>query len=361
MHPASSTWRSSLAAVALIALLPAGSAWAQVCWPPVVEDGQRLQRLGDMPVTWLPLLFRQHEVCWRRGDDERRVFLTGSSGVHGFPLPARKSVAGQLNSIGAHKAHFYNLGHLFTYQVKDALVVRESLRYRPDLIVHMLVLSDFVHRAPIRYQAIETFLEGNRGAVAEFAREAPPGLADPLARIRDDLAGGRWTAAVEDWRQTGRFVRMTANAHARRLRASALHPVAAPPPTPPDPPSDDPDYDCAATLRQHQEAFAGWTEWNILEYLAAVREQTGVRVVVVDWPVARRPRGRCSSVRYPKRALREYRRWLRQTSDELDLPLLDYSTLLAASDFFDSIHPTAEGHRKIATQLAIDLAPHLAR
>ena len=64
-------------------------------------------------------------------------------------------------------------------------------------------------------------------------------------------------------------------------------------------------------------------------------------------------------MRFPKADLEEFLPWLEHQTRELGLPYLDYSSLLPTSDFIDSIHPTREGQRKLAVQLAHDLAPYL--
>lgn len=359
-------WRSSLLAAALLALLPGGAA-ARLCWPPVVEGGQRLQPVHPIPVTWLPVLFRQHEVCWRTpaGEDEKRVFLTGSSGVFGFPHPAELSVAGLLNTRRSFegRVHFFNLGHLFSYQIKDALVLREALEFEPSLIVHAVDLSDFVHQAPLLYTPVHLFLMANRSEIAAFADEAPPGIAEPLAMIRD--AYDKWEAPhtpLDDWRQVGLFVRLTAEANAHWLRdLPGMRPQSVAPfrPQPNEIPEDLANYSCRKTLQDYEQQWKRWSEWNILEYLADVRKRTGIPVVIVHWPVAERPRGRCFSARFPKAELAEFRGWLEQQTRELGLPYLDYFSLLPTRDFIDSIHATPEGQRKIATQLARDLEPWL--
>jgi len=361
MLRASSTWRSSLLLGAVVALLPA-AAEARLCWPAVLDNGLRLQRREPMPVQWLPLLFRQHEVCSRRPEraGELRVFVTGSSGIYGFPLGPDQAVSGILNARrtpAGPPVHFYNLGHLFTYQVKDALIVRESLGYQPDLIVHALVLSDFVHRAPVGFPGVAAFLRGNRGALAAFAEERPPGLVEPLALIREAQAGERWPPAVENWRQTGRFVRMTAEANAHSLLAGSRQ--AAVPSAPFPLPQDDPDYDCTELVARYAAHWESWREWNILAYLESVRNAADVPIVVVNWPVAERPRGRCYSARFPRAELRRYFGWVRREAGDRGLPLLEYQDLLRPDEFFDSIHPNAAGQRKIARQLEIDLAPLL--
>jgi len=96
------------------------------CLPPVFDRGLRLHPLPAPKVYWLELLFRQHEICWRKpaSPDELRVALVGNSAMYGFPLAVEDSFAYRMNDDFVRRgvpAHVFNLGFVTTYQVKDAL------------------------------------------------------------------------------------------------------------------------------------------------------------------------------------------------------------------------------------------------
>jgi hypothetical protein len=362
---------SAAAVVLLVAVVAPGCEATRVapCWPPVFEGGTRLHPRFDLRTTWLEPAFRQHEACWRQpgGDGELRVFLAGSSGVYGFPLPAGRTFWAMLNRRAASLAppvHFFNLGYVFTYQLKDALILHRSLRYAPDFIVYAITLEDLRHVAPHPYPALVEFFDGNSLALAAFADERPTGLAEPLAIYREALAEARRRAPFDAWRQVGRFLRLSASAHARYLRDTYLLSEKEIPPDqlPPEHARKmkrQQRYDCGRTRREFAEDFRNWKEWNILAYLDQIRRETAAEVVILNWPVAHEPRGRCYNVRYTEAALADYNRWLREQTRSRGFPYLDYHDLLAPSGFFDSLHPTEQGHRAIADHLERDLLPIL--
>jgi hypothetical protein len=363
MRPSSSTSRSSAAAAALAAalLLALSGSAAALCLPPVFEGGRRLHPVGSARVMSLALLLRQHEVCWRapRAPDERRIFLVGNSAVFGFPLPVEETAWGILNPrLGEADppAHVFNLGFVFSYQLKEALILHEALAYGPDAIVHGVTLDDFIHRAPIRWPQLATFFETNRSALAELADAGASGLGEPLSRYRE-LQGEADppSEAFGLLRQAGLLLRAGLEANARwLLRDVLLSPALVPRPEPEvDPPRDR--YDCGERRAWFEEHFQGWRDWNVLAYLEQVQRETGARVLVVNWPVAHEPRGACYNARYPASDLAAYNAWLAEETHARGLRYLDLHDLLPARDFVDSLHPNARGQYRVASRVREEL------
>jgi len=354
-------WRSSALALLLLALAPA--ARSDVCLPPTFEGGTRLIRPGQARVLWLEPLLRQHEACWRSParPDEQRVFVYGSSSIFGFPHPSAKSAVGLVNRAFAADgtpAHLFNLGMVWTYMPKDALIVHESQRFAPDVIVYAVTLDDFYHHAPAGFPPLDAFFLANSAAVDAFAAESPPGVAEPLARYESDWAGDRpLEPAWRRWRQAGLFVRVGVEQLGRGVRARWFPGLAY------DAPPVDPaktHYDCAAVHERFDAFWKDWRDWSLLPYLAQLRREHGVEVLVVNWPVAYEPVGDCHNARYRTTDLEAYRRWLRVQASAHELGFLDLHGLLGAGDFVDSIHPTAEGQRRIAGRLGAALRALLA-
>src|SRR5689334_2010898 len=109
------------------------------CLPPVFERGERLHGLPGPSVFWLELLLRQHEVCRREVPGEVRIFLTGSSSVFGFPFPSKQTFAHRLNDSFAATgvpAHVFNLAFVNPYQVRDAVIISEARRFKPDILLY---------------------------------------------------------------------------------------------------------------------------------------------------------------------------------------------------------------------------------
>jgi hypothetical protein len=111
-------------------------------------------------------------------------------------------------------------------------------------------------------------------------------------------------------------------------------------------------YDCGKTTAQEAKMYKGWQDWNVLAYLQQLHDSDGIAVVVVNWPLAHEPVGECYNVRYSAAAVDSFNRWLQAECDARGLAYVDLHDLLPPDEFFDSSHPTAEGHRRIAQRLA---------
>jgi lysophospholipase L1-like esterase len=92
--------------------------------------------------------------------------------------------------------------------------------------------------------------------------------------------------------------------------------------------------------------------WDILDYLAELRRTRGIDVVVVHWPLNHQPSGACYDVRISDARLAQFLEWLRVGTTERGLEYLDLHDLLRPDEFVDSVHLTAEGHRRVAAALA---------
>ncbi len=332
-----------------------------LCLPPQYERGQRLHPLEGVRVLWLEPLLRQHELCWRRPRGEQAVALFGNSAVFGFPLPVEQSFGARLNEHFAAAdlpAHLFNLGWIFTYQIRDALIMHETMRYAPDVLVYPLTLADMFHYAPAFFPPqLVTFFEQNTGALAEMIAAPPPGIEEPIALYRpvveaESLAQRRF----RELRQLGVFARAAARQHAEALtrRVAAL-----PPDRMPKLGRRQLQYDCEKTIQENALHYPDWQTWNMPAYLAHLRAETGAAVLLINWPIAHEPVGDCYNVRYSNAIIAEYNQWLAEQARTLDLPYLDLHDLLPADDFIDSLHVTPAGHQRIAAAVAEALDPIL--
>jgi len=251
-------------------------------------------------------------------------------------------------------AHLFNLGFVFTYQVKEALILSEALPYEPDFVVYGATLDDFGHLAPFPYLPVTTFFNANSRAVAQLASDPPPTFGEPFRKYRDAQAENiRPYASWIAFRQTGTFVRLAVEQTAKMLRRK-LFPAFRE--ANPQTHKRRALYNCAEVKKSFSKKYANWKEWNMLEYLAILRRETGMKVLVVNWPVAYEPRGDCYNVRYPTAALEDYVDWMGETTKRLGLEYLDLHDLLARQDFVDSVHPTVGGQKKVAIRLAKQIA-----
>ncbi len=366
------TCAGALAALAL--LLATSPCAADLCLPPLAEQGRRLHEMPAPSVYWLELLLRQHEACWTADapHERLRVFLYGNSAVMGHPELADDTAARHLNTLWESArlpAHAFNLGFLTAHAPKDMLIVHESLRYRPDVIVYGTMPGDFwryiaarsVRGASRAFLDLVRFMRTSAPAVLEFAAEEPAGLEWPLARYRRALENARrrwWRPSTWPVRDVLAFA-YTATATRLRLvgeRWGLLAPPGEPTSGLPAGP-----YSCSATHRRNARDFNGWDKVNSLAYLAQVRDRTGIPVVVVDWPIAHEPWEDCYNSYFTNRAVRNYRTWLQEEARRLGLPLIDLSHTLLPRDFLDTLHPDSRGQRKIAGAMAPFLEPVLRR
>ena len=360
-------WRSGLLRILLLGLLVtsgATTAWSQTCLPPLLDGRPRLQDVDKTGVLWLNLLLRQHEVCWRESRDptETRIFALGNSAIYGFPWPSELSAVGLINrkfERQGTRAHIFNLGFVFTYQTKEALILSEALRYKPDFIIYGVTFDDFGHLAPYPYAPLAAFFDANSRAISRLASDPPNTFEEPFRLYRDAQATNvRPYAVWNELRQAGTFVRLAAQQTAKALRKRMFPSLRE---KNPKPARQNPRYDCEEVKRSYANKYANWKDWSMLEYLAQLRTETGIEVLVVNWPVAHEPRGDCYNVRYPAAAFQDYVDWIEEEAEELGLEYLDLHRLLKRREFVDSVHPTKKGQRRVAFQLEKKVAALLSR
>jgi hypothetical protein len=359
MRRSSSTWRFSL--WLLLALPLPAAARPFPCLPPVFEGGKRIHDQPVPSVQWLELLLRQHELCWRRPAraGEVRVALFGNSSIFGFPLPVEQTFGHLLNQRFVARdvpAHLFNLASLYTYELRDAVVMHRAMPYAPDLLLYPLTFADLIHSIPAPGPG--SFLEANLDTLQAFADDPPAGIAEPVEMYRDLIERERHRAwRLRQLRSLGALARLGARHQAESL-VRRLGSTPAPGPalftfgrqT---------KYDCQETQDQYVQQFTDWQSWNILAYLEQLRRQHGVEVVVVAWPLAHEPVGDCYNVRFPNGAVAEFRSWLRDETRARGLTLVDLLELLPAEDFIDSLHVGKAGHARIAERLGEALEPKL--
>jgi hypothetical protein len=353
-------WRSSALATLLV-LAAAAPSPAQLCLPPLYEDGSRLIAPGEARVLWLEPLLRQHEVCWRRPAtaDEARVLVIGSSGIFGYPHAAPETAVAAVNrsfETSGTPAHLFNLGMVWTYGPKDALILHESLRFGPDVIVYAVTLDDFFHRSPSGVPSVDSFFLANSRAVDRAASAGIPSIGEAFERYRvywsDDAAGEPLWRSL---RESGRLARVSARQIALRARAAWV-PGAGGDPLPRE--ESTKGYDCE-DVKRFASYWIDWQDWNLLPWLAELQRTRGTRVLVVNWPVAGDPAGECFNSRYLAANFADYNAWLERETGARGLAYLDLHDALRADQFVDSIHPNADGQRAVAARLEAALRPLL--
>lgn len=333
------------------------------CLPPIFEGGLRLHSSPAPRVMWLPLAMRQHQLCWHAAlrPDELRVIVLGSSAVYGLGVWASETFSALLTADFAAQgidATVFNLAWVNPYQLRDAVILREAMAFHPDVIVYPVTLAEFMHVAPVVWKPLNAFFVSNRNTLRELIADPPRGLEEPVRRYaafpdRNDAKA----PPLERLREVGTLVRAAAGELGKvlplALGAEAPVPGGERPKAAP--------YDCEDVIAKRQQSFADWQSWNILAELQALHEQTGVEVVVAYWPLGENPSGRCFNARFTYDDMTEFGAWLAAQTQERQLAYVDLHDALAAEDFFDTVHVTASGHRKVADRLRAPVAAALDR
>ncbi|MBX3025600.1 hypothetical protein KF840_11905 [bacterium] len=334
------------------------------CLPPVFEGGQRLHSSPAPRVNWLPLALRQHQLCWHAAlrPDEMRVIVLGSSAVFGLGIWASETFSALLTAdlaAAGVDAAVFNLAWVNPYQLRDAIILREAMAFHPDAIIYPLTLAEFVHVAPNLYGPPYAFFASNRNVVREMLADPPRGLEEPVQRYAAFPARADARAPLlERLRDLGSLTRAAAGELGAVLPTALGAPPGVPPGSNRKPAAP---YDCEEVMAKQLRHFADWQSWNILAELEALHRETGVEVMVVYWPLAANPSGQCFSARFTYQDMADFGAWIGPEASRRGLAFVDLHDQLADDDFFDSVHVTAAGHRKVAERLRAPLDAMLER
>jgi hypothetical protein len=233
---ASASWVQAWTTLAAVGLLMALPQWAraETCLPSLAEEGRRLSEMPEPSTFWLELLLRQHEACRvaKGPHEDVRVFVYGSTPVMGYPGPAAESVTEQLNFFWRQqglRAHAFNFAFGAGHATKDMLIVRESLRYRPDVIVYGMTPADLTRglahatdrRRRCRSCGWFASCAAARRACSSSQRRTPPGFG---GRWRATSASSRVWIAAGPARGPGRCERSSHTSTRSSRRGSAVPP-----------------------------------------------------------------------------------------------------------------------------------------
>ena len=356
-----------------LTLTGCGSDASDDCLPSLFEDGTRLHDRNGPNLFSLDLIFRQHEICRDNieAPSKRRVALLGNSAVFGLDVPTADTVAGLVNQrwqSERRELHLYNLGFVTSYLLKDALIARKAIDHSPDLIVFGVSLSDFIHMAPIPWpDVLPAFFAANEDQLDRVNDEGASGLEELIRTYREREERASWLGQrLVNLREAGSYLRLifrhrTPALANRWLLSPNDGQVAEVLASTESFPTRGPNYRCEKVIAEHEKKFgANWSAWNVFAYLEQLEQIHGVEIAVLDLPIQHDPKGDCYNARFPKRADRQYRDWVRGETTRRGITLWDFHDLLPKSRFEDTIHPTLEGNREIATALANKIAASLA-
>lgn len=109
--------------------------------------GHKAERLPWW-VKDLPTMVKMHQVSRPKAPGELRVIIIGNSAIYGGNIPAGSALAPFLEEVLNQgdlkgRVRVYNLAVNGAYALEDFLVAHEALKYQPDIIIWGLTLRDF--------------------------------------------------------------------------------------------------------------------------------------------------------------------------------------------------------------------------
>ena len=104
------------------------------------------EKIYNLTITNLDAMFSSHIIASPKSKDEYRVVLLGDSSVWGASLRPEDTLAGQLDAANlitcnGRKVHAYNLAYPRNSITKDVLILSDTMRYKPDLIIWITTLG----------------------------------------------------------------------------------------------------------------------------------------------------------------------------------------------------------------------------
>lgn len=302
------------------------------------------------PTTYdIDAMFASHRIAVPPTSDEFRVVLIGDSTVRGAGLSSAETYAGRLDAArlrapDGRRMRFYSLGIVRSNVLRDALVIENARRFKPDLILWFVCMQTLNGKNLFGHELVRT----NQPAVQRFAdRHAVhiDGLSVQQETWLDRTIIGRRNRLKQiiDLQISG--VMWTISG----LETSMNFATLAPPAVRPDP-----------LLR-----WAGYAPPTLPEdalrfdLMAAVLNDAGATpVIIVNEPIRLFDEAG-SALRYnssyPRWAYDEYRRRLTRFVADSATPLVDIWNLVPAEELIDNLHPWPTGTQRVGDRLAQEL------
>lgn len=112
----------------------------------------KAERLPEW-VRDLPTMVKMHQISRPKSPGERRVVMIGNSAIRGGLVPASWALPAHLQQVlnqqtGEQKIQVYNLGLNGVKALEVFLVAGEAIRYQPDLVVWGFAVPDFTINVP---------------------------------------------------------------------------------------------------------------------------------------------------------------------------------------------------------------------
>ena len=125
--------------------------------------GENSAKAYNLSLFDLDAMFASHAInSEQKQDNEFRVLLIGDSSVWGTLLKPEETLAGQLNSANiltcGKDVRVYNIGYPTISLTKDVLLLSQTMKYQPDLIIWLTTLEAF----PMEKQVASPIVANNR-------------------------------------------------------------------------------------------------------------------------------------------------------------------------------------------------------
>jgi hypothetical protein len=341
---------------ALLDPLPALGQWS--LYNRLVPGRLRLPYGEDSSVSYnlslfnLNAMFASHVIAVPTSPEEYRIALIGDSSTWGFLLQPEDTLAANINARnytladGRH-VRAYNLGYPVMSLTKDLMVIDQTVRFQPDLIVWLVTLESFPPDQQLFPPLVQHNADMLRPLIAAYNLHIDPNdsrLVTPSFPDRTIVGQRRALADLLRlqlygfaWASTG-IDQSIPDTYTPRQEDF-------------EPDATWHDFDTPQPLDESDLAF------DVLA--AGVARADDTPMLLVNEPTFISA-GRNSEIRYnffyPRWAYDEYRPLLAQFADERGVPYLDLWDAIPPTEFTDSaVHMTPAGTRHLATLIAPEI------
>jgi len=277
-----------------------------------------------------------------KGLDEFRVLLVGDSSVWGSLLRNSETLSGQINlsnlTCNGKQVMAYNLGYPTLSVFKDLMVIDQSLKYNPDLIIWLFTLESF----PLDNQISNPLIENNAYIAENIIQKY--GLSNPdIMSIKNQ---NYWDKTIIGQRRNlADLIRL--QLYGFMWAATGIDQ------TIPD------SFTPALRDFNYDASFHGMEEHNFekgelaLDILSSTATEIQIPIVFVNEPILI-SEGENSSIRYnyyyPRWAYDQYRTILSKNIQTNKLTYYDFWDIIPNKEFTNSaIHLTPVGEKKLAS------------
>ncbi len=307
------------------------------------------ERAYSLSLFQLDALFASHEIARPKSANEYRVVLIGDSSTWGFLLKPEDTLAAKINAArltrpDGRTVRAYNLGYPIMSLAKDLLILQETMRYQPDLIVWLVTLESF----PYDKQLFPPLLQHNpapmQSLMTHYQLRLNPNDSNFITESFWDqtLIGQR--RALADW------LRLQVYGVAWAATGIDQDYPATYEPRQEDFEADDSFYDLQPPhLTSNDLAF------DILSAGVQMARETAVPLLMVNEPIFVSA-GQNSDIRYnffyPRWAYDDYRPLLMEQCASRHWQCLDLWDLIPGSEFTNSaVHLTPLGSQMVADEI----------